>query len=83
MLKLVGLHRNINQLRYWSQTTKSCFILLDMCYGGTLQDYVLRLGGLTEIQAAAYIVKLLETTNFIHSKGLAHSVSSKDLSILH
>ena len=83
MLKLVGLHRNINQLRYWSQTTKSCFILLDMCYGGTLQDYVLELGGLTEHQAAAYMVKLLGTTAVIHSRGFDRSASSKDFNTVH
>lgn len=74
MLKLLGLYRNINQMRYWSQTKDSCYILLEMCHGGTLQDYVLKLGGLTETQAASYVAKLLETTSFMHSKGMAHCV---------
>lgn len=83
MLKLLGFHRNINQVRYWSQTKDSCCILLEMCCGGTLQDYVLKLGGLPENQAASYMTKLLDTTAFIHSKGMAHFVSSKDFSTLH
>ena len=83
ILNLLGFHPNINRLVYWSQSDTSSFIFLDMCYGGTLQDHVLSLGGYPENQAAAYMVKLLETTSFMHSKGLARSVFSKDFSPLH
>ena len=83
ILNLLGFHPNINRLVYWSQSDTSSFIFLDMCFGGTLQDHVLSLGGYPENQAAAYMVKLLETTSFMHSKGLARSVFSKDFSTLH
>lgn len=70
MLKMIGYHRNINSLTGWGHTSKYSFILLEMCYGGTLEDLVTSTQtGLTENQAAAYIMTLLETTKYIHGKG--------------
>ena len=71
MLRQVGTHPNVNQLINFTQAGQRCFIFLDMCTGGTLQDLVAKARGLAEHQAAMYILKLLKTTQFIHGKGLS------------
>ena len=51
-----------------------------MCHGGTLEDLVKsRKEGLTEKHAAAFMVKLLETTQFIHGKGWFQQATSSTL----
>ena len=68
MLKRVGRHPNINQLLGSCQNTEGNFILLQMCYGGDVKQLAKQ--GITEPQAAAYMLKLLETTQFMHATGL-------------
>lgn len=70
MLRMVGHHRNINSLTGWGQKASFSFIFLEMCHGGTLEDLVRSTKtGLSENQAAAFMLTLLETTNHIHGKG--------------
>ena len=83
MLNMVGYHRNINSLTGWGQTAKSSLILLKMCYGGTLEELVRSTKtGLTENQAAVFLMTLLETTNHIHGTGWSLCVSSRLLAAL-
>lgn len=70
MLREVGNHPNINRLQGSGQTKKGSFLLLDMCHGGTLEDLVLKQKGLPERQAAMFTAKLLDTTQYMHHKGL-------------
>lgn len=70
MLKLLGYHPNLNSLTSWGQTKSFSYIMLDMCYGGTLEDVVNKTNsGFTENQAAAFMAALLKTTKYIHGKG--------------
>lgn len=70
MLNMLGFHHNVNQLRGWGETGDYSYIFLDMCYGGTLEDLVnQRKEGLTEHQAASFMMTLLKTTGYIHGKG--------------
>ena len=82
MLKLLGYHTNLNSLTSWGQTKVFSYLMLDMCYGGTLEDVVNRTNtGFTENQAAACMTILLQATKYIHGKGW-FSVSSKQLATL-
>lgn len=78
MLNMVGHHRNINSLICWGQKAKSSYILLEMCYGGTLEDLVRSTkAGLTDNQAASFTMTLLKTTKHIHGKGWSLCASSR------
>ena len=55
---------------YSSETKKGNLILLGMCRGGTLEDLVRRNQGLPYNQVATCISRLLQTTKYIHGKGL-------------
>lgn len=70
MLSMLGFHRNVNQLQGSGATKDYLYVFLDMCHGGTLEDLVnRRKEGLSETQAATFMMSLLKTTQFIHGKG--------------
>ena len=73
MLKRVGSHPNINRLLGSCQNKDGNYILLEMCNGGDLKQLSVASQGISEQQAAAYMLKLLETTQYMHSTGLLPS----------
>ena len=65
-------HPNIVELKDSYQTPEQYVIVLEYCKGGTLLDYVVKHGKLSQEVVAAIMTKLLSAVEYMHNMGVVH-----------
>ena len=71
-LKTLGRHENIARLYQMVETPTRIFLVMELCAGGELFDFIVRSGKLSESTSRHIMVQLLRVLSFIHSRGFAH-----------
>lgn len=71
MLKKLD-HPNIIKMYESYEDDQSFYIIMDLCEGGTLFDYVTEKGNLSEEEANLVMQKLLSCMKYCNGKGIMH-----------
>ena len=71
-LKTLGRHENIARLYQVVETPIRIFLVMELCSGGELFDFIVKSGRLSEGVSRIILNQLLQALSFIHSKGFAH-----------
>ena len=72
MMKTVGYHPNVIQMKEFFDTPKNMYLILDLVTGGMLFDRIIQLKHYSELQASRVVKNLLLALEHIHSKGIIH-----------
>jgi calcium/calmodulin-dependent protein kinase I len=72
MMKTVGYHPNVIQLKEFFDTPKFMYLILDLVTGGMLFDRIIQMKHYSELQASRVVKNLLLALEHIHSKGIIH-----------
>ena len=65
-------HPNIIKTYKISETPKKYYIIMEYCEGGELFDYIVEKERLDESEASIFFYQLINSLEYIHSKGIAH-----------
>ena len=65
-------HPNIIKTYQISETPKNYFIIMEYCEGGELFDYIVEKERLDESESSIFFYQLINSLDYIHSKGVAH-----------
>lgn len=65
-------HPNIAQLYEVFETSTSIYLILELCSGGELFDYIVSKSKLDEVEANRIFHDLIRTLDYIHMNGIAH-----------
>jgi len=72
MMKTVGFHAHVVQLKESFDTPKHMFLVLDLLSGGMLFDRIVQMKHYSEQSASKLIKNFLLALEHIHSKGIMH-----------
>ena len=72
MMKTVGFHPHVVQLKEFFDTPKNMYLILDLLTGGMLFDRIVQLKHYSENSASKLIKNFLLALEHIHSKGIIH-----------
>jgi len=65
-------HPNIIKTYKITETAKNYYIIMEYCEGGELFDYIVEKERLDESEASIFFYQLINSLEYIHSKGIAH-----------
>lgn len=73
IMNQLGMHERLVTLRdAFAATPHSMTLVMDMCGGGQLLDFILKKGQLSESEVADYIRQILEGLHYMHYKNIGH-----------
>lgn len=73
VMNQLGSHEKLVQLRdAFTTTPHSLSLIISLCGGGPLLDFILKKGQLTENEVAYYIRQILEGLQYMHYKNIGH-----------
>lgn len=72
MMKTVGYHPHVVQLKEYFDTPKNMFLVLDLLSGGMLFDRIVQIKHYSEQTSSKLIKNFLLALEHIHSKGIMH-----------
>lgn len=65
-------HPNIITLHSYFETPHNLYLIIDLCLGGELFDYICQCGMFYELDAAAVVRVLVHSVQYLHSKNVVH-----------
>lgn len=71
-LSVLGSHPGVVALYYTFQDLKSLYFVIDFAEHGELLSLIRRLGTLSEPLTRYYMIQLIDSLSFVHSKGIIH-----------
>lgn len=73
IMNQLGTHEKLVQLHdAFASTPHALSLVMDLCGGGPLLDFVLKKGSLTENEVAHYIKQILEGLHYMNFKNIGH-----------